>query len=170
MVTGSAPEPVLVTGMSPNPGRPRMVRGPVRRPRRGYQGGFPEPVTVEPRLSAFYNCGGMGKAIKVSDSVYRRLVDIASWEGVTIGNVVERLLEERSTEGRIGELERKVKGLEEARNRLAKRIGDASYLIRHGFGGNRIEVKCPLCRKWSYLTFDGERERWVCGRCREVPF
>jgi len=112
----------------------------------------------------------MGKAIKVSDSVYRRLVDIASREGVTIGNVVGRLLEERSADGRIGELERKVKDLEEARNGLAKRIGDASYLIRHGFGGNRIEVKCPLCRKWSYLTFDGERERWVCGRCREVPF
>jgi len=118
----------------------------------------------------------MGKAIKVSDAAYQRLADVASQEGVTIGNVVERLLEGQAPEGRetssarLGELERRVEGLEDDHLTLEEEVRNASYLIRHGFGSNRIKIRCPLCKEWGYLTFDKERERWVCGECREVPF
>jgi len=117
----------------------------------------------------------MGKAIKVSDVVYQRLADAASQEGVTIGAVVERLLEEKSAEGRastagIGELEGRMENLENEHLKLEEDVRNASYLIRHALGNNRIKIRCPLCKEWGYLTLDKERERWVCGGCREVPF
>jgi len=85
----------------------------------------------------------MGKAIKVSDSVYRRLVDIASQEGVTIGAVVERLLEGQpkrevtpeEIEGqksvplrRLEKLEEEVKGLKKLEGRLKDAEGRAKSL------------------------------------------
>jgi len=110
----------------------------------------------------------MGKAIKVSDSVYRRLVDIASREGVTIGNVVERLLEGQPKGGgeatpevkgresvslkRLENLEEEVKGLKNLEGRLedaerrAKSLEDQIRKMRtFSIGSNigkRFECEC----------------------------
>lgn len=59
---------------------------------------------------------------------------------------------------------------------LRKRLDNASWLIRHSLGDNRIKINCPICKKWGYLELkevevgNGKVTKWVCSNCNKIPF
>jgi len=109
----------------------------------------------------------MGKAIKVSDSVYRRLANAASREGVTIGVALERLLEgQLKEEGRVTPEEResvspeRLKALEgeiEGLKDLEGRLRDIEGRVRS------LEAQSREMRRYSIGS--DIRKRFECEEC-----